>query len=72
MMKPSSSPRRMQPTVLHAPQIPHPNGIIKVSYEQNKKGLSAVIIIPEQTTGTLVWKEKEYALASGKNELKTE
>ncbi len=52
-------------------EIPHPNGIIKVSYEQNKKGLSAVIIIPEQTTGTLVWKEKEYALASGKNELKT-
>jgi len=36
-----------------------------------KKGLSAVIIIPEQTTGTLVWKEKEYALASGKNELRT-
>ena len=27
-------------------EIPHPNGIIKVSYEQNKKGLSAVIIIP--------------------------
>ncbi len=52
-------------------EMPHPNGTIKVMYEQNANRLSATIVLPEHTTGTLVWKGKEYVLAAGSNDLKT-
>lgn len=52
-------------------EMPHPNGTIKVTYEQNANRLSATIVLPAHTTGTLVWKGREYVLAAGKNELKT-
>lgn len=48
--------------------IPHPNGEISVSYNLDKG--EAVISLPQQTSGTFIWKGKEYKLNSGKQVLK--
>jgi hypothetical protein len=46
--------------------MPHPAGSISVSYALDRKGLlTARIILPPGTTGTFVWKGKEYALVAG-------
>ena len=46
--------------------MPHPKGEIKVSYNVNAQSkLSAVISIPEGTSGVFVWKGKEHVLKSG-------
>ena len=53
--------------------MPHPNGFISVTYKISKKGtLTADISLPENTTGTFVWKNKEYMLKPGKQTLKIE
>jgi hypothetical protein len=50
--------------------MPHPTGSISVSYALDKKGiLKAHIILPPETTGTFVWKGKEYALTAGEQTL---
>ena len=46
-------------------EMPHPKGIIKVSYDRN-----AVITLPAGVTGTFVWKGKETILNSGENKIK--
>ncbi len=47
--------------------IPHPKGTISVSYVIDKNNqLKAEITLPSGTEGTFIWKNKEYALTSGK------
>lgn len=46
--------------------IPHPSGNITASYQFNGKGKgTACLVLPEGTTGTFIWKGKEYPLVSG-------
>lgn len=48
--------------------MPHPNGEIKASYQINKNGkLTALLSLPQGTTGTFIWKNKEYPLNAGEN-----
>lgn len=44
--------------------VPHPMGMISVSYNIGKK-MEAMISLPEETTGVFIWKGKEYLLKSG-------
>ena len=53
--------------------MPHPQGSISVSYTlDKKKTLKAEITLPPQTSGTFVWKGKEYPLTAGKQTLVAE
>ncbi|GHU56975.1 hypothetical protein FACS189411_09140 [Bacteroidia bacterium] len=46
--------------------MPHPAGSITASYLIDKKGaLKATLTLPQGTTGTFVWKNKEYPLKPG-------
>lgn len=49
--------------------IPHPNGMISVSYNHKKIWMIS-IDLPENTPGELIWKGKKYSLKPGRNELK--
>ena len=48
-------------------EMPHPNGRVSVKYRFNKKVLEVNIDLPENTTGTFVWKDKDYSLKAGSN-----
>jgi hypothetical protein len=48
-------------------EMPHPNGKISVSYRIQKGFLQSEISIPENTSGTFIWKDKSYNLKEGKN-----
>lgn len=50
-------------------EIPHPNGKIKVAYKQTNGQWRIRIVLPQNTTGRLIWKGKEYPLAAGINQL---
>jgi hypothetical protein len=50
-------------------EIPHPNGVIAVSYDRKDKWMVS-INLPANTPGVLVWKGKTFPLKPGKNELK--
>lgn len=50
-------------------EMPHTNGKIKVSYEITKKHINAVIDLPANTSGTLIWMGKKYPLTSGNNKI---
>lgn len=51
-------------------EIPHPSGKISVSYTLEKNNAWTVEInLPENTSGSFVWKDKSYALKAGKNSL---
>jgi hypothetical protein len=47
--------------------IPHPNGTISVSYKKINNDWKILITLPENTSGYLLWKGKEYSLKQGKN-----
>lgn len=48
--------------------MPHPNGDISASYKIDKKEkLTAILVLPSGTSGTFVWKGKEYILKEGEN-----
>jgi hypothetical protein len=49
--------------------IPHPNGMIAVSYE-HKNNWVIEIELPANTPGVLIWKGKKYSLKPGRNELR--
>jgi hypothetical protein len=50
--------------------MPHPLGTVSVSYTfDRKKTLKAQLTLPPGTTGTFVWKGKEYELTAGKQTL---
>lgn len=48
-------------------EIPHPNGKVAVAYAYNQNKWKIKIVLPEKTSGTLVWKEKKYPLKAGQN-----
>ena len=52
-----------------AGEMPHPNGKISVKYKVQKGSLQAEINLPENTSGSFVWKDKSYDLKGGKNSL---
>lgn len=48
--------------------MPHPNGSISVSYVKDKKGVWIINAeLPQDTSGTLVWKGKTHELKPGSN-----
>jgi alpha-L-rhamnosidase len=49
-------------------RMPHPAGIISVSYQVRNTRLQAAVELPPATTGTFVWKGKSYPLKAGKNQ----
>ena len=52
--------------------MPHPAGMIQVSYQQHNHKLNARISLPKSVSGTLVWKGRTYHLRSGNNNISTE
>ena len=52
-----------------AGEMPHPKGKISVKYKVLKGSLQAEINLPENTSGSFVWKDKSYDLKGGKNSL---
>lgn len=48
-------------------EMPHPNGTIQVKYQRTKEGFSAVINLPNDVSGILVWQGSSYPLHSGSN-----
>lgn len=49
--------------------MPHPKGMIRVSYDLGKKKSQAVIELPNGVSGTFFWKGKSYELQGGKHEI---
>jgi hypothetical protein len=49
-------------------EMPHPEGKISVSYKIRKNELQTEIFLPENTSGTFIWKDQTYPLKGGKNE----
>lgn len=47
--------------------VPHPNGKVTVSYKLNKGKWEIGLNLPENTSGTFVWKAKTYTLKAGNN-----
>ncbi len=50
-------------------EIPHPNGKIAVAYALHGSKWNIKIMLPKNTTGSLLWKAKKYALKAGENVL---
>lgn len=48
-------------------QIPHPNGIIAVSYSLKHNKWKISISLPQKTSGTFIWKGTAYKLNEGDN-----
>jgi hypothetical protein len=46
-------------------EMPHPNGMLSVEYQNNGDRLTAVISLPKNTPGYLIWKGKRHELKSG-------
>ena len=52
--------------------MPHPAGMIQVSYQQHNHKLNVKISLPKSVSGTLVWKGRTYHLRSGNNNISAE
>ncbi|MDR1402240.1 MAG: alpha-L-rhamnosidase N-terminal domain-containing protein [Tannerellaceae bacterium] len=51
--------------------MPHPLGIITAEYAVDNKGkLTANLILPPGTSGTFIWKGKEYPLKEGRQQIR--
>lgn len=48
-------------------EIPHPDGKLSASYQLVGSKWKIEIILPAGTTGILLWAQKQYSLAQGKN-----
>jgi alpha-L-rhamnosidase len=48
-------------------EIPHPNGVVAVSYAKNGSKWAISVTLPMRTDGKLVWKGKSYPLKGGRN-----
>jgi alpha-L-rhamnosidase len=46
-------------------QMPHPKGMISVSYRHKGNKLEAVVTLPEGVTGTIVWNRQEKTVHGG-------
>lgn len=51
--------------------VPHPNGDISVNYQRKNNRLTAIITIPDGTTGLFIWQGKSYELTSGTQTIQT-
>lgn len=51
-------------------EMPHPEGKISVSYKVLKNELQTEILLPDNTSGTFIWKDQTYPLKGGKNEFR--
>lgn len=51
-------------------EIPHPNGMVKVSYHKIGAKWAMDVELPIKTDGVFIWKGKSYYLKGGKNSLK--
>lgn len=47
--------------------MPHPNGMIFVSYSRHGDRLHAKIILPHDVNGRFIWREKVYSLHAGES-----
>lgn len=50
--------------------IPHPNGMIAAAYKYEAGKWAVSISLPVNTSGTFLWKGKQYLLKAGKNDFK--
>lgn len=50
-------------------EMPHPAGMISVSYNLSGKVPEAEVVLPESIDGTFIWNGKNYRLTGGKNTL---
>jgi hypothetical protein len=48
----------------------HPKGKIEVDLKKDKDELTAVINLPKGLTGSLIWRNKKYELAGGRQEIR--
>jgi len=48
-------------------EIPHPNGKVFASYQLKDGKWKIKISLPKETSGTLIWKSKQYLLKTGEN-----
>jgi alpha-L-rhamnosidase len=48
-------------------EVPHPNGKIGVAYTQHNNKWKINVRLPVNTTGTFVWRAKQYTLHAGNN-----
>lgn len=48
-------------------EIPHPNGSVSCNYKLEKGKWHIIITLPDNTSGTFVWKTHTYVLMVGKN-----
>jgi len=46
--------------------MPHPRGMIRVQFAQNKQVAEFIIELPESLKGTLHWKGRSYPLHGGR------
>jgi len=52
-------------------QMPHPNGMVTVSYKIKGQIMDAIINLPPETNGKFIWLNREYPLQAGKNTIST-
>ena len=52
-------------------RMPHPSGMIEVSYKVKKGSVKASVTLPAGVEGTFVWAGKEYPLKGGANTINT-
>ena len=50
--------------------VPHPKGKIKVELTDSTQRCQAKVILPDSTTGKLIWKDEKHTLKEGKNMFK--
>ena len=50
--------------------MPHPNGMIAAAYKYQAGKWAVSISLPVNTSGTFLWKGKQYLLKPGKNDFK--
>ena len=50
-------------------EMPHPEGMISVSYDNSGRRLKAEINLPANVTGTFVWEGQNYQLKGGNNKI---
>ena len=53
-----------------AASVPTPKGVIEVSFTANPSGVDAVVNLPADVSGDLVWKQKTIALHSGNQQFR--
>ncbi|RZJ83137.1 MAG: alpha-L-rhamnosidase, partial [Chryseobacterium sp.] len=51
-------------------QMPHPSGMIEVSFKKNKDGIEGTVSLPINIYGRLIWKDKEIKLKPGLQQIK--